>query len=721
MHKAIKLDKFKLCLILASIFCAIMILGSLFLGYLLYEDGLPRQKPCETDSCMTALCQMRSKMDQTVDPCDDFYEFACAKYDRETAIPDDKVSMTIFNHFGDKLVKQILELLQEPIGEREIKPFRQSKELFQKCMNTSAIELAAGTPIMNLINKLGKFPIIEGKSWNETSWEFFKTLVDMRQNGVAGKFILKVAVDLSLNDTSRRIIYFDSPETSVHIDFLKFGWNDTYVLNYFNYIVDILTMLGATPNTTEIREMIEFEVNLTKIVIPHRGRRNPQLLFNVMSIGDMQKRFPYFNWLKFVRDSYPNMSFNENELVAVTDLNFFDKFGALLEQTSKRTLANYLMWRLTAQAIPYLSEKFKQRDTDYQKLFYGEHKRQPRWRDCVSTVLIEMSIATSAMYVRRFFNFESKLEAEIMVATIKDEFKEILATASWMDDDTRHAAFEKLEKMTPHVGYPAELENDTALIDFYSELEMPSSTLFESILESNQFTYRKWSSLLREKADRNDWRMLSNIIEINAYYDAAENKMRIPAGIFQDHFFNSNRPKYLNYAAIGFVIGHEITHGYDDLGSRFDKNGNLNNWWHNATKETYVNKTKCVIDQYGKFREPSMNIPLNGISTLGENIADNGGIKIAYRAYKKYMETHKPEPSLFSLNFTPEQLFWIQNAQTWCSVYRSQTLQSLFRVGTLTPGKYRVLGYLQNSEEFARDFNCPKGANMNPLKKCEVW
>lgn len=483
-------------------------------------------------------------------------------------------------------------------------------------------------------------------------------------------------------------------------------------------------MLGAKKSpflNDEVREMIEFEVNLTKIVIPHRGRRNPQLLFNVMTVADMQAKYPYFNWLRFIQESYPQMTFNDDELVAVTDMNFFENFGKLIQTTSRRTLANYLMWRLTAQAIPYLSQKFKQRDTDYQALFYGEHKRQPRWRDCVSIVLVEMAIAASAMYARRHFDTESKLEAEIMVEHIKYEFKDVLAKATWMDEITRQAAFEKLQKMTAHVGYPVELENNTAIEEFFEGLELISGNFFESVLTNNKFVDKKWSSLLREPVDRNDWRMLSNIIEINAYYDAAENKMRIPAGIFQDHFFGSNRPKYLNYGAIGFVIGHEITHGYDDLGSRFDLHGNLNNWWQNSTKETYVNKTQCVIQQYARYREPSLGIPLNGVSTLGENIADNGGIKIAYRAYKKYMETHRREPGLFTLNYTPEQLFWIQNAQTWCSVYRKETLQSLFRIGTLTPGKYRVLGYLQNSDDFARDFNCPKNSFMNPIDKCEVW
>lgn len=149
--------------------------------------------------------------------------------------------------------------------------------------------------------------------------------------------------------------------------------------------------------------------------------------------------------------------------------------------------------------------------------------------------------------------------------------------------------------------------------------------------------------------------------------------------------------------------------------------GNLNNWWQNSTKETYLKKTKCIIQQYSRYKDAEIGIPLNGVTTLGENIADNGGIKIAYRAYKKWLTQNRKESKLFGLNYSPEQLFWINNAQTWCSVYRRETLSSLFKVGTLTPGKFRVLGYLQNSKDFANDFKCPTESFMNPYSKCEVW
>lgn len=286
-------------------------------------------------------------------------------------------------------------------------------------------------------------------------------------------------------------------------------------------------MLGAKKEAiyTEIHDIIEFEVNLTQIIIPREQRRNPQLLFNVMSLKEMQTKFPYFNWVRFLKEFYPNLDIDENEQVAITDLNFIEKFDKLLDNTSKRTLANYLMWKLTAQSIPYLNQQFRNRETLYASLFYGDHKRQPRWRDCVSIVLTEMPVIIGSMYSRRFFDEEARKEAIEMVEMIKKEFETVLMTETWMDSVTREAALVKLKNMNAFVGYPDELKNDRALEDFYINLRTKEGDFFESVLRNNRFLLEKWASMLREPVLKSDWRLLSNVADINAYYDAAENKM----------------------------------------------------------------------------------------------------------------------------------------------------------------------------------------------------
>lgn len=288
-------------------------------------------------------------------------------------------------------------------------------------------------------------------------------------------------------------------------------------------------MLGANQDNfvrEQVHDLIEFEVNLTQIVVAREQKRNPQALFHVMSLREMQEKFSYFNWVRFLQESYPNLDINENEMVAITDMNFFEKFDSLLDNTDKRTLANYLMWRVVAQAIPYLSQQFRERETQYTSLFFGHHKRQPRWRDCVSIVLTEMPIVVGAMYARRYFDEKARSEAVEMVELIKQEFEMVLKSEDWMDAETRQLALIKLHNMTAFVGYPMELKSDRAIEDFYTNLRIKEGDFFESVLRNNRFILEKSAAMLREPVIKSDWRLLANVADINAYYDAAENKMR---------------------------------------------------------------------------------------------------------------------------------------------------------------------------------------------------
>lgn len=315
----------------------------------------------------------------------------------------------------------------------------------------------------------------------------------------------------------------------MHSHFLDGGWNDTYVKNYFTYITDVVSSFGGNtsdPSVLEqLRDIIQFEVNLTQLIIPREFRRNPQMLFNVLTIADMQRRYSYINWLEFVNGLFPTLDLSENEPIAVTDLKFFAKLGKLVRSTPKRTLSNYLLWRLTTMAIPYMSKSYRDIETKYQELFFGEYKRSKRWIECVGVVVSEMPIATGAMYARQFFDETAKLEAIKMVNAIKREFEEVLIHAPWMDDVTRLSALKKLQVMQAFVGYPDELKDDAKLEEYYEKLDFIDGDYYYSILANNKFQLETSELQLREPAIRSDWKMLSNVVDINAYYDAAENKM----------------------------------------------------------------------------------------------------------------------------------------------------------------------------------------------------
>lgn len=314
------------------------------------------------------------------------------------------------------------------------------------------------------------------------------------------------------------------------MNFLENGWNDRFVQNYINFITNITSILGLEIEKLkieEIQDILIFEVNLTQICIPREKRRNPKDLFYTMTVKDMQNKYPYFNWLRFIQESYPHLDINENEVIALNDKNFFEKFGILLKSTPKRTIANYIIWRVVVQAIPYLSERFRDSERLYTSLFYGHLKRQPRWKDCVLILLSEMPIVLGSMYARRYFNEQAKKEAVNMIEMIKNEFENVLISANWMDPTTKKAAILKLHNMSAFVGYPDELKSDRKLEEYYVNFqEFKKGDFLESILKNNRFLIEKWSSMLREPVSKSDWRLLSKVVDINAYYDAAENKMR---------------------------------------------------------------------------------------------------------------------------------------------------------------------------------------------------
>ncbi|KAH8310552.1 hypothetical protein KR044_001902 [Drosophila immigrans] len=308
-----------------------------------------------------------------------------------------------------------------------------------------------------------------------------------------------------------------------------------------------------------------------------------------------------------------------------------------------------------------------------------------------------------------------------MVNYIRSVFNDILDEVNWMDDMTRQEAKKKLLGMANHIGYPEELLDNEKLSKYYDKMKIDPDNYLESFLAISMFDADYMFNQLRLPFNKTDWVRHSRSAVVNAFYSYEENSIVLPAGILQDVFYKANRPKYMDFGAIGSLIGHEFTHGFDDQGSQFDLEGNMRDWWQPDTKKAYLEKAQCIIHQYGNYTDAMTGLKLNGINTQGENIADNGGIKEAYKAYQRWVENHGTEAKLPDLDYTPQQMFWISAAQTWCSKYRKEDLSVSITTDEHSPSEFRVLGPLSNSKDFAKDFRCPKGSPMNPVHKCEVW
>ncbi|VVD05133.1 neprilysin-2 [Leptidea sinapis] len=680
---------------------------------------------CKDPDCVHTASKLLMNIDEKTEPCDDFYNFACGAFVKNTRIPDDKTSVNTFSIITDQLQEQIRSLLDEPIAENEPRPFALAKTLYQACMNRTAIEARGVQPLLQMLRRLGGWPVLDGNNWDERSFSWEESVYRFRHAGYSVDYFLDFSISVDVKNSTKRIIDLDQASLGLSREYLNRGFTDKLVQAYYEYMVDIAILLGADRARAEVelKDSLQFEMKLANISLPLEKRRNATSLYNPMTIAELQNKFPKIPWLQYVnRLLAPHVQVSLDEITIVNVPKYLSDLEGLLEITPKRVQANYVMWRVAGASVSYLTEELRRRQLAYVTALSGKTERESRWKECADTTSASMSIAVGALYIRKYFDEKSKAKALEMVDDIRQQFSKTLSEVDWMDSMTRQAALDKAQAMASHIAYPNEMMDNNKLTEFYSGLEMSSDKLMESVLNLTLFGTEYLFSKLREPVNKTDWLGHGRPAVVNAFYSSIENSIQFPAGILQGTFFSAKRPAYMNYGAIGFVIGHEITHGFDDQGRQFDKNGNLVDWWQESTKQKYLEKAKCIIDQYSNYTVKEVGMKLNGVNTQGENIADNGGIKEAYYAYQAWTKRHGEEPRLPGLeNFSPRQMFWLSAASTWCSVYRNEAIKLRITTGFHAPGRFRVLGPLSNMDEFATDFNCPPGSPMNPHKKCKVW
>lgn len=680
---------------------------------------------CYSEGCIQTSAKLLSNMNRSIDPCNDFYRFACGRFLEETIIPDDKSSQSSFSTIGDELELQLRSIIEEPPKDSDIKPFRLAKNLYKVCMNKTQIENQGLDHMKYILKHLGGWPVLEGDHWNEGDFSWRSSVYKFRKYGYSVDYFIDFSVGVNLKNSTERLIEFDQASLGLSREYLAKGTSERIVKAYYDYMIDIAVLMGANRERAvhELTESLNFEIKLANISLPLEQRRNATKLYNPMKVPQLQDKYPSIPWTEYINTILaPHAKLNYDDTIIVAVPKYIYDLEELLSVTPKRVQANYVMWRVMAASVSYLTEKIRARQLAYSTAVSGVSEQEARWKECVGTVGSSFSLAIGSLYVRKYFKEEAKSNAEEMVQLIREEMYKILNEIDWMDEVTRKSAIEKAKSMTTHIAYPEELLDNAKLEEFYDGLEIEPTNYLESVLNLTRFGTNYSFKQLRKPVNKTDWKSHGNPAIVNAFYSSIENSIQFPAGILQGTFFSNDRPRYMNYGAIGFVIGHEITHGFDDQGRQFDKDGNLVDWWHETTKQKYLEKAKCIIEQYGNYSVPEVNLSLNGINTQGENIADNGGVKEAYNAYNVWVAQHGEEPRLPGLQqYSPRQMFWISAASVWCSQHRPESLKIRITTGYHSPGEFRVLGPLSNLDSFSKDFNCPKGSRMNPVHKCQVW
>lgn len=685
------------------------------------------QNYCMTKGCISAAAEILQKMDEKVDPCDDFYKFACGTYIEETVIPDDRTRTSMFSVLGDKLEGQLRGLLEGSILAEEPQPYSMSKSVFQSCMNTDLIEELGLNPLKSILKNLGGWPVLQGDSWANQDFKWYEMTYKFRKQGYSVDYMVDFSVTTDLKNSSYRVLDLDQPGLGMAREYLMKGLDDPDVQAYFTYMLDVAQLLGADLElaSRDMTDVLNFEIQLANITLPREERRDNSKLYNKMEVGDLSQLDPNTPWLEYINTLLAGLAVVDQREVIIVDVpSYIKDFSSLVSVTPVRVQANYMLWRAAASSMGYLTEAADKIALKFSKKLTGKSEEPPRWRKCVSAASGSLANAVGSLYVNKYFKEDSKAEAVNMVQRIRKQFMKILREIDWMDDSTKGKALEKADSMMEHIGYPQELLDMGKLTDLYKGLELRSDAYLQNALNMTLFGTNYAFSKLRQKVNKTDWVRHGQPAVVNAFYSPLENSIQFPAGILQGIFFSSERPRYMNYGAIGWVIGHEITHGFDDQGRQFDLDGNLVDWWHPETKSRYLKKAECIIEQYGNYSIPELdNLAVSGVNTQGENIADNGGIKEAYRAYVDWEAEHGVEPILPGLEFSPRQMFWISAANVWCAKYRPQAMKLRVLTGVHSPDQFRVQGPFSNMAEFANDWNCAPRSGMNPDKasKCRVW
>ncbi|KAF5279864.1 hypothetical protein FQA39_LY18209 [Lamprigera yunnana] len=726
------LEKLLLILVI-TLFFVIMVLAFLLASAdtrIRQTTVLNLQQTCLTKNCIEISSSILQAMDTSVDPCNDFYSYACDGWIEANPIPEGKSSWGTFMKLEQENQLIVKRVLDKPIENLKSKAEQKAKWYYESCLDVNeTIEDLGAKPMMNLINKIGGWNVTNN-NFSVITWSLQNVLQIIQNKYNIGALFSYAVVEDDRNST-HHIIQIDQNGLTLPTrdNYLNATENAKLLKAYLEYMTKVGVLLGGEPNATEtqMQSVIEFETKLANITTPNEERRDEKLLYNLMSISELQERAGFIDWKQFFENALKTIGkkkVSPKENVVVCAPEYLENLTALIKEyektdSGKIILNNYFLWQTVKTFSSFLSKAFRDAYKGLRKVLLGtiDGGDEPQWRYCIADTNNVLGFAIGAIFVREVFQGDSKTEAETMVSNVRNAFKDNFKNLKWMDFETRIAAEEKADAISDMIGYPEFILNPNQLDERYSILDIRQDEYFENNIKINFYALKKNLEKINEPVNKTTWSMSPPTV--NAYYTPTKNQMVFPAGILQKPFYDATYPPSLNYGGMGVVLGHELTHGFDDQGREYDKNGNMHKWWNNETIEKFKERTKCFVDQYSKFRVYGKNI--NGNQTLGENIADNGGLTAAYHAYLDLEKSRPHVPVLPGLNLTHRQLFFVAFAQVWCSLSTSESTNLQIEKDTHSPARVRVTASLSNLNEFSKEFKCKTGSRMNPSEKCEVW
>jgi endothelin-converting enzyme/putative endopeptidase len=644
-------------------------------------------------------------IDKSIDPCQDFFQFACGKFTSLHPIPPDRPAFGNAALMADENEKILHTILDKASAAGAGRTPNEQKigDYYASCLDTAAINRQELKPLQPEFDRIRAL-----KSKSE-----LPALLAHDQLINVNAF-LGFGEQQDFKDATKQIATLDQgglglPEKDYY---LRTGDADEKIREqYVQHLAETFKLLGKPEAEArdDAKKVMDLETALAKVSQDVTSRRDPHNIYHMTQLADLEKLAPAVDWKKFLADlGAPSVT-----EINVTNPDFFKGLNSIIESTSLDTMKIYLQWQLI-NGIPgtALPEAFDDgRFNFYGKVLRGQPQQRPRWKRCVQSTDGALGEALGQVYVAQAFPPSSKAATLQMVHDIEGAMDSDIDTITWMSAETKVKAKEKLQAVANKIGYPDKWRD-------YSSLNVARGDALGNELRAIEFENHRQLNKIGQPVDRGEFGMSPPTV--NAYYNPSMNDINFPAGILQPPFFDAREPDAVNYGHIGSIVGHELTHGFDDQGRQFDANGNLNDWWTASDGKQFVAKADCEVKEYGDFTVDG-GVHVNGKLTLGENTADNGGLRLAYMALLEDAKRKHLDMQAKQDDYTPEQQFFLAYAQNWCGAMRPQMQRMLVQTNPHSPQQFRANGVLRNMPEFGQAFGCKPGQPMMPADACRVW